>query len=45
MKSINLSWRNGLVALGVAALAGYLWQVRIHDLSEARAAQDVVPVD
>lgn len=43
--AINLSWRNGLVALGVAALAGYLWQVRIHDLSEARAAQDVVPVD
>ncbi|WP_203568669.1 polyprenol phosphomannose-dependent alpha 1,6 mannosyltransferase MptB [Aestuariimicrobium ganziense] len=29
--AVNLSWRNGAVALGVAALAGYGWQSHLHD--------------
>ena len=28
--AINLSWRNGLVALGIAALVAYLWMVHEH---------------
>lgn len=37
--AINLAWRNGFVALGVAALMGYLWMVRSHEIgNEARLA-------
>ncbi len=28
--AINLSWRNGLLALGIAALFTYLWMVHVH---------------
>ncbi len=28
--AINLSWRNGAISLGVAALMGYLWQAHVH---------------
>ncbi len=31
--AINLSWRNGLVSLGVAALVAYLWMVHEHHVS------------
>ena len=43
--AINLSWRNGLVAFGVAALAGYVWQVRMHDLSDAGSGQELASVE
>ncbi|HET9126498.1 MAG TPA: polyprenol phosphomannose-dependent alpha 1,6 mannosyltransferase MptB [Propionibacteriaceae bacterium] len=36
--AINLSWRNGLVALGIAALVAYLWMVHEHHVA-TRAAE------
>jgi len=37
--AINLSWRNGLVALGIAALVAYLWMVHEHHVG-TRAPRD-----
>ena len=37
--AINLSWRNGLVALGIAALVAYLWMVHEHQVG-TRALQN-----
>lgn len=41
--AVNLAWRNGLLALGVAALAGFYWQIRAHERKHD-ASESGVPV-
>lgn len=36
--AVNLAWRNGALALGIAALGLFLWQLRVHEQRHARSA-------
>ena len=38
--AVNLAWRNGALALGIAALGGFWWQLNHHERAESRRSEE-----